>query len=67
MQTIFGTPVRYPRRAVSAYVGAFASDYLGDYVTPAAAIRAAQAGGYRLLSVMYRNGEADTIDLTPKA
>lgn len=64
LKTIFGDPVRWPRRRVIAYTGAFASDYLGDFKSPAQAARLAREYGYKIVHVMYRNGEADAIDLT---
>lgn len=62
MRTIFGDPIYHPDQPVSAFVGAFASDFLGDYDTPADAVGAAHAGGYGVVHVMYGDGCADAID-----
>jgi hypothetical protein len=63
LQTIFGEPVQHPRRMVSAWVGPFADNFLGDYPNPGAAAKAARAAGYRTVHVIYRNGDADALAL----
>lgn len=63
LKTIFGDPIRHPDAPVRAFVGAFASDFLGDYDAPQDAFNAAQRGGYRTVHVMYDNDEADAIDV----
>lgn len=63
---IDGSPVAYPRRKVTAWVGAFASDFLGDFDSPAKAAQYARERGYRIVHVIYRNGESDCFDLTER-
>lgn len=62
MKTIFNDPVRHPDQPVRAFVGAFASDFLGDYATPLDAVQAARESGYGTVHVMYGDGTADAID-----
>lgn len=62
MRTIFGTPIHYPDRPVRAFVGALASDFLGDFDTPREAVKAAYEGGYGIVHVMYDDDKADAID-----
>lgn len=59
---IWEKPVKYPRRQVRAWVGSFASDCLGDYKTPRAAISAAKRYGYRTLHIIYRDGTSQVFD-----
>lgn len=61
LSTIFGAPVQYPNRRVSAFVGALASDYLGDFDSPGKAMLAAQAAKYGAVHLVYRNGETDSL------
>lgn len=64
LKTIFGDPIQHPRRKVRAFVGQFASDFLGDYDSPAKAVAAARKYGYKIVHVIYLNGDSDAIDLT---
>lgn len=64
LRTDTGEPVSYPRRKVEAWVGAFASDYLGDFDTPIKAAERAREAGYGVVRVMYLNGESDSIVLS---
>jgi hypothetical protein len=61
MKTIFGDPIHYPDQPVRAWVGALASDFLGDYATPRKAVQAAYDGGYGIVHVIYDDGKADAI------
>ena len=62
MITIFGDPIQHADQPVRAFVGALASDFLGDFATPRDAVQAAYAGGYCVVHVMYDDDTADAID-----
>jgi hypothetical protein len=51
---------------VNAYVGPFGDDLLGHFPGPAAAVKAARAAGYRFVSIMYMNGNSETVDTRQK-
>lgn len=56
----------HPRsRWVSAYVGSFSDDLLGTFTgenAPLQAIAAAREAGYRFVSLMYGNGNMETVE-----
>ena len=54
----------HPRATlVNAYVGPFADDFLGDFPGPQAAVNAAKDAGYHFVSIMYMNGNSETIEV----
>lgn len=52
-------------RFIDAYVGPFQSDYFGNFTgknAPQNAIDAAREAGYRFVSLMYGNGNMETVE-----
>lgn len=52
-------------RWINAYVGSFSDDLLGTFTgenAPMQAISAAREAGYRFVSLMYGNGNMETVE-----